>query len=307
MQAYENKHPVSSLRDGRESLKHSILKAVCFAYCLIPKKLFLSSERLENFVSNFYDRFNAKLDDSIRVLNYGYSDLDSEVDEERLQREPDSLRLNLYKNAIKHLDLSDKRVLEVGSGRGGGASYIARTGGAREYVGLDLCPSSVDDCNRNYADVDNLSFCIGNAEDLPFEDNRFDVLINIESSHNYKNCPRFFAEASRVLKPDGIFVYADFRRRWLFLDVYKQLSAAGFRIREEELINLNIVKSLKEELGQKTLLMRKNKGNILSRWVTNAMAGNSFTITKFEQGYNLYYSFVLVNKTGRAEKQDRCA
>ena len=53
------------------------------AYCLIPKKLFLSSERLENFVSNFYDRFNAKLDDSIRVLNYGFSDLDSEVDEER--------------------------------------------------------------------------------------------------------------------------------------------------------------------------------------------------------------------------------
>jgi hypothetical protein len=104
------------------------------------------------------------------------------------------------------------------------------------------------------------------------------------------------------LKPGGTFVYADFRRRWQFLDVYKQLSAAGLQIREEELINLNVVKSLQEELGLKTLLMRKNKGNVLSRWVTNAMVGNSFTITKFEQGFNLYYSFVLVNNATTANE-----
>ena len=284
-------------------MKNSILKAACFAYCLIPKKLFLSSGRLENFVSNFYDRFNSKLDNSIRVLNYGHSDLASEVKEEMLKKEPDFLRLNLYRNAIKNTDLSGKRVLEVGSGRGGGASYIARTCGVKEYIGLDLCPSSVEDCNGYYADVDYLSFRIGNAEDLPFEDDRFDVVVNIESSHNYKNCAQFFEEVSRVLKPNGTLVYADFRRRWLFLDVYKQLSAAGLQIHKEELINLNVIKSLKEELGLKTLLMRKSNGNVLSRWVTNAMAGNSFTITKFEQGFNLYYSFVLINKATTASKK----
>lgn len=286
-------------------MKKSILKAACFAYCLIPKKLFLSSGRLENFVSNFYDRFNSKLDNSIRVLNYGHSELVSEVNEETLKQEPDFLRLNLYRNAIKRTDLSGKRVLEVGSGRGGGASFIARTCGVKEYIGIDLCPSSVEDCNRYYAGVDHLSFRIGNAEDIPSEDDRFDVVINIESSHNYKHCAQFFAEVSRVLKPSGTFVYADFRRRWQFLDVYKQLSAAGLQIHEEELINLNVVKSLQEELGLKTLLMRKNKGNVLSRWVTNAMAGNSFTITKFEQGFNLYYSFVLVNNATTANETRR--
>lgn len=275
--------------------KNSILKAACFTYCLIPKKLLLPSGRLENFVSNFYDRFNSKLDDSIRVLNYGYSDIDSEVTEEDLKRDPESLRLNLYRNAIKHTDLSGKRVLEVGSGRGGGAGYVASTCGVSEYIGLDLCPSSVENCNQYYADIDCLSFITGSAEALPFEDDSFDVIVNVESSHNYENCFRFFKEVRRVLKPGGIFIYADFRRRWLFLDVYKQLTAAGLTIQHEELINLNVTKSLHEELELKTQLMDKNKGNVLSRWITNAMAGNSFTITKFEQGFNLYYSFVLIN------------
>jgi len=279
-----------------KTLKRALMKAVCFAYCLIPKKLFLSSAGLENFVSNFYDRFNSKLDDSIRVLNYGYSDLDHEVTDEKLKNEPDFLRLNLYRNAIGNTELAGKRVLEVGAGRGGGASYLARSYGVEEYIGLDLCPSSVEYCNRYYADVERLSFRTGSAENLPFEDDCFDVVINIESSHNYKDCARFFEEVSRVLKPDGTFIYADFRRRWLLMDVYRQLSAAGLRIHKEELINLNVVKSLREELELKTHLMRKNKGNVLSRWITNAMAGNSFTITKFEEGFNLYYSFVLTNR-----------
>lgn len=35
--------------------------------------------------------------------------------------------------------------------------------------------------------------------------------INIESSHLYADFPRFLAEVARVLRPDGHFLYADFR------------------------------------------------------------------------------------------------
>jgi SAM-dependent methyltransferase len=49
----------------------------------------------------------------------------------------------------------------------------------------------------------------GDAEDLPFSDNEFDIVINVESSHNYPNLRRFFEEVARVLRPGGFFSHAD--------------------------------------------------------------------------------------------------
>jgi len=36
-------------------------------------------------------------------------------------------------------------------------------------------------------------------------------VINVEASHCYPDLPKFLAEVARVLKPDGYFLYADFR------------------------------------------------------------------------------------------------
>ena len=51
----------------------------------------------------------------------------------------------------------------------------------------------------------------GNAESLPFADESFDAVINVEASHGYPDFPRFLAEVARVLRPGGHFLYADFR------------------------------------------------------------------------------------------------
>ena len=54
----------------------------------------------------------------------------------------------------------------------------------------------------------------GSALDLPFPDASFDVVLNVEASNDYGDRRRFFREVARVLKPDGIFLYADsFRSR----------------------------------------------------------------------------------------------
>ena len=49
------------------------------------------------------------------------------------------------------------------------------------------------------------------SEDLPFPDDSFDAVINIESSHTYPNFSRFLAEVARVLRPGGHFLYTDVR------------------------------------------------------------------------------------------------
>ena len=51
----------------------------------------------------------------------------------------------------------------------------------------------------------------GNAESLPFPDESFDAVINVEASHAYPHFDRFLPELTRVLRPRGHFLYADFR------------------------------------------------------------------------------------------------
>ena len=104
--------------------------------------------------------------------------------------EPSRFCIQLYHQTATQVDLSGKRVLEVGSGHGGGASYLTRTLGPASYTGLDLNPAAVALCRKAHH-VPGLDFMQGNSEDLPFPDESFDAVINIESSHTYPHFSRF--------------------------------------------------------------------------------------------------------------------
>jgi ubiquinone/menaquinone biosynthesis C-methylase UbiE len=71
------------------------------------------------------------------------------------------------------------------------------------YTGLDLNPAGVDFCRKKHK-LPGLDFVQGNVEDLPFADQSFDAVINVEASHLYFRFPRFLAEVARVLRPGGI-------------------------------------------------------------------------------------------------------
>src|SRR5690606_30025341 len=102
-------------------------------------------------------------------------------------------------------------LLEVGSGRGGGARHIAETLKPASYTGMDIAPSAVDLANKMHA-LPNLKFIQGSAENIPLADNSVDVVINVESCHAYGSVSKFFSEVKRVLKPGGYFLMVDFRR-----------------------------------------------------------------------------------------------
>ena len=77
-------------------------------------------------------------------MNYGYAPATADVDVPPLQSsdERDRLCIQLYLHAIDHSDLQDKDVLEVGSGRGGGALFISRYLQPRLDDGVGLLPGS---------------------------------------------------------------------------------------------------------------------------------------------------------------------
>jgi ubiquinone/menaquinone biosynthesis C-methylase UbiE len=119
--------------------------------------------------------------------------------------------IQLYHVTASQVDLTGKEVLEVSCGAGGGASYIMRTLGPASYTGLDLNPVSVDLARKSH-NLPGLDFVRGDAENLPFPDESFDAVINVEASHQYPDFARFLAEVARVLRPGGHFLYTDNRR-----------------------------------------------------------------------------------------------
>jgi ubiquinone/menaquinone biosynthesis C-methylase UbiE len=125
--------------------------------------------------------------------------------------EPHRYCIQLYHVTAAQTDLVGKKVLEVSCGAGGGASYLTRHLGPASYTGLDLNPASIARCRERHR-LPGLDFVQGDSQNLPFPDQSFDAVINVEASHQYPGFPRFLDEVARVLRPGGHFMYADSRR-----------------------------------------------------------------------------------------------
>lgn len=186
----------------------------------------------------------------VRFMNYGF-DFDSAAEAPRLRAEDETERYcaHLYHAVASQADLRGRRVLDVGSGRGGGASYVHRYLGPAETVGCDLAAQAIAFCERVHAGVAGLRFRLGNAMALPFGAGEFDAVLNVESSHCYPDREAFFAEVFRVLKPGGQFLYTDFTPPKMAPEAERarigaELARAGFPDRSVTDITENIRRGL---------------------------------------------------------------
>nr|WP_294544802.1 methyltransferase domain-containing protein [uncultured Rhodopila sp.] len=101
--------------------------------------------------------------------------------------------------------LASDHVIDIGSGIGGPARYLAATYGCR-VTGVDLTPAFVvaaSGLSKLVGLSDRVDFRQGSALDLPFPDATFDLAWSQNVAMNIADRPRFYAEMRRVLKPGG--------------------------------------------------------------------------------------------------------
>ncbi|MBC8248412.1 MAG: methyltransferase domain-containing protein [Anaerolineales bacterium] len=98
-----------------------------------------------------------------------------------------------------------KYVLDVGCGVGLTACYLAKTYGCR-VVGVDIREKMIDWSNeraRKEGVEDRVEFRVADAQDLPFEDDLFDVVICESVVALVQDKQRVVNELARVTKPGG--------------------------------------------------------------------------------------------------------
>ena len=109
---------------------------------------------------------------------------------------------------LKHLDIQDDDiVLDIGCG--GGININRMSKNAKKVYGVDYSIENVNlsrEVNRQEIYDGKVEILKGNVQDLPFEDNTFDIVTAFETVYFWPDIEKSFGEVKRVLKPGGIFL-----------------------------------------------------------------------------------------------------
>ena len=92
-------------------------------------------------------------------------------------------------------------VLDVATG--GGHTALRFAAHVAQVTATDLVPDMLNAAQASAAShkVKNVAFEIADAEDLPFQDGRFDLVTCRIAPHHFTDCARFVGECARVLRP----------------------------------------------------------------------------------------------------------
>jgi SAM-dependent methyltransferase len=157
-------------------------------------------ERVDLFDST-YGHFTDQVSDEIRKETYG-----QDIGQNSW------LTVDEYERLLPSLNLAaDDHVLEVASGSGGPALYLARTFGCR-VTGIDANENGVATATQLAARCgeQRARFSLADANaDLPFDDGSFDALLCIDSMNHFPNRLAVFREWHRVLRAGRRALFTD--------------------------------------------------------------------------------------------------
>ncbi len=115
-------------------------------------------------------------------------------------------------------------VLEIAPGPGFVAIEVARAGEFR-VTGLDISKTFVEIARKNAAEAGvRVEFRQGNASEMPFDGNSFDLVVCRAAFKNFSEPERAVREMHRVLRPGGTGVIIDLRRDASMAEIRKYVN-----------------------------------------------------------------------------------
>jgi len=125
-------------------------------------------------------------------------------------REQLSMIITRYNLAKKYSN--NKDVLEVACGSGIGIPYLKDV--AKSVCGCDIDPKLVSIAKEISINMDNVDIKKGDAQNLPYIDKSFDVVIIFEAIYYLNDLTKFFSEVNRVLRSEGLLIISSVNPDW---------------------------------------------------------------------------------------------
>lgn len=154
---------------------------------------------------------------------------------------------------LRSKDFDKGRVLDSGCGPGFVTIELAKKFVGCEFVGIDLSDPLLEIAeNNNQKEIltERVKFLKADVQDIPFPDNYFDLVININMLHLVEEPVIMLNEIERVLKPDGFFFITDLRK-----------SILGFL--EKEIKSVFTVEKTKRIIAKSNLLKGKFSSSLI--------------------------------------------
>lgn len=151
---------------------------------------------------------------------------------------------SLYLHLFDDIDTKNKSLLEVGCGRGGGINLLSQMFDFKNIDACDLSEANINHCQKH---ADGIKFKVADAENLDYENNQFDIIINVESSCYYKKPERFFSKVQKLLKPNGVFLYTDVFEPQNILYVEQRLPLFFKNIKKEDITH-NVIQACDQDI-----------------------------------------------------------
>lgn len=99
-------------------------------------------------------------------------------------------------------DIKNKNLLDVGCGNGHDLVHYRDTLGAH-VSGVDPSEKQVELANKR---LNEDCVKVGYDQEIPFKDNSFDIIVSKWALQGFKDIPKFYQEAIRLLRPGGELV-----------------------------------------------------------------------------------------------------
>lgn len=137
-------------------------------------------------------------------------------------------------------DIRSKKLLDVGTGLGESAIYLAKQGAT--VTAVDISPKMIELCAENAIRQGvTITTHVTTGEDLGLTPNSFDIVYAANLIHHIHDRDRFLSNVQQVLKPGGIFVAWDPVKYNPMINVYRH-KAVGVRTPDEKPIGIEDLK-----------------------------------------------------------------
>jgi len=168
-----------------------------------------NNNNLVEVTQNYYDSPDA---DEFYYNVWGGEDIHVGLYKNDTEPIADASRRTVETMAEKLGNISaNARILDIGSGYGGAARYLAGKFGCKvDCLNLSEAENKRNIEKNQAAGLDNLvNVYTGNFESLPFSDNTYDFIWCQDAILHSDQKEKVLTEVARVLKPGGEFIFTD--------------------------------------------------------------------------------------------------